>query len=134
MLLVEQYARQETTMLLNLYSANPKTPLFDLSEQSSELIFALQDLLAEQIHKILADKPLTEQVLENYIPTIFVKQLGMDPIVELLGTPELQPYRDTIISKKLASMAFYKFGMQWDEFLAQLDKDMFSTLHTIFTQ
>ncbi len=134
MLLVEQYARQETMMLLNLYSAHPETPLFDLSEQSSELIFSLQDLLAEHIQKILEDKPLTEQVLENYIPTIFMKQLGMESIVELLGTPELQPYRDTIITKKLASMAFYKFGMQWDEFLAQLDKDMFSTLHTIFAQ
>jgi len=131
MLLVERYTRQETKMLIQLHEAHPETPLFDLSQQSSESIFALQEQLADHITQILEDKLLVKQVLESYIPTILVEKLGIETITQILDTPELQPYRDTIITKKLASMAFYRFGADWEGFLGRLEDDMDASLHSI---
>ena len=134
MLLVERYARQETEMLLKLHEAEPNIPLFDLSQQSSEQIFSLQEKLDADIAHILADTSLISQILEQYIPAVLVEKLGLDNIITILGAVELQPYRNTILTKKLASMAFYRFGTDWDGFLKKLEKDLPGTLHTVLTR
>ena len=131
MLLVEQYAKQETEMLLRIQEVKPDIPLFELSQQSSEYIFALQAKLDKVLEQLLTDKKLISKVLKHYIPAVLVDRLGPETIQVILDTPDLQPYRDAIITKKLASLAFYRFGADWDNFLEQFSKDMIGTLHSI---
>ncbi len=121
--LVDTYARAETSMLLKLHQADPSAPLFVLSEQTSEQIFALQDLFQARIDEILADEELVWRILLHYIPGVLIRQLGREAILGILHTPELTPYRDAILTKKLASMAFYAFGDRWTEFLAEIKAD-----------
>ncbi len=131
MTLVARYTKQETLMLIKLHENNPTDPLFDLSERSSEQIFALQDRLEEEISQLISDEQLVQHVLTEYIPPVLVEKMGLETIKNLLGTQELQPYRDTILTKKIASMAYYKFGAEWDAFLKRLDKDLQKALHTV---
>ncbi len=118
-------------MLIKLHENNPTDPLFDLSERSSEQIFALQDKLEEEISQLISDEQLVQHVLTEYIPPVLVEKMGLETIENLLGAQELQPYRDTILTKKIASMAYYKFGAEWDAFLKRLGKDLQKALHTI---
>jgi len=128
--LVEQYARQETEMLIQLHEQDSSIPLFVLSEQSSELIFDLQDRLEEEIEMIVGDEEIVHRVLEEYIPQVLVEKLGIREITSLLGGTEMQPYRNTILTKKLASMAYYKFGADWQKFQNQFKKDILGGLHS----
>ncbi len=123
MLLVDKYARAEAQMLIHIHEADPSVPLFDLSEKTSEQIFALQRICEENINVILKDESLVWKVLENYIPSILIKRLGKESIINTLNSCELEPYRNAIITKKLASMAFYKFGTDWNAFLGKVDAD-----------
>ncbi|MFO7751832.1 MAG: NAD-glutamate dehydrogenase [Desulfobacteraceae bacterium] len=131
MTLVDKYSRAETDMLIRIHEANPETQLFDLSEKTSEQIFSLQNTLVKNMEKILKDTDLVKQVLTHYIPPVLIRQLGIDSIMETLNQPELAAYRDAIITKKLASMAFYRFGLGWDEYLDMLKKDFSGALHKI---
>ncbi|MGW8193554.1 MAG: NAD-glutamate dehydrogenase domain-containing protein [Desulforhopalus sp.] len=131
--LVSRYASMETGLLLRLHDADPAIPLFVLSETTSEQIFALQDWLETSIGKILADTRLTSEVMRHYIPSILIEKLGEQTVMAILGTEQLQPYRDAIITKKLASMAFYRFGEQWDDYLRELEDDFHAALHKVFT-
>jgi glutamate dehydrogenase len=129
---VEEYARVEIETLLKLYDADQMVPLFDLSERTSEQIFALQELLEERLDEILADDELVWSVLENYIPSVLIDKLGREQIMEILASAELVAYRDAIITKKLASLALYGFGDKWESFLADVEKDMVSALKKVF--
>lgn len=131
MTLVARYANQETLMLLKLNEQDKETPLFNFSEISSEDIFALQDKLEENIKTVLKEKDVVEAALTEYIPSILVEKIGMTKILKTLDKPELQTYRNTILTKKLASMAYYKFGTEWDKFLAKFDKNMVQALKSV---
>ncbi len=124
MMLVSRYARQETQLLIKLHEATPETPLFDLSVTTSELIFKLQDKLEENIEELASNHEILVRVLEDYIPPILIQKLGLEYIIEHLGSPELRPYRNAILSKKMASMAYYKFGTSWDAFQKRVDTDI----------
>ena len=52
--------------LLQLHDADPTVPLFELSERTSEQIFALQDILVGRLDKILADEELVWLVMTHY--------------------------------------------------------------------
>jgi glutamate dehydrogenase len=121
MTLVETYARKETQMLLRVHESDPSVPLFALSEKTSEQIFALQAICERHIGLILQDEALMWKILENYIPAILVQRLGKEAILRTLSTPDLQPYRNTILTKKLSSMAFYLFGDEWDALLRKVE-------------
>jgi glutamate dehydrogenase len=121
--LIERYSRLETDLLLNIYETDPMVPLFDLSEKTSEQIFALQALLVERLDKILADEELVWLVMEHYVPSVLISKLGRETIMAVFNTPELQAYRDAILAKKLASMAFYRFGKNWESYLKELKND-----------
>jgi glutamate dehydrogenase len=123
MALVESHARAETSMLIKIHEADPSVPLFVLTEQTSERIFALQEVFEGQIADILADEDLVWKVLDHYIPGVLIKRLGRESIVATLNSPELQTYRDAILTKKLSSMAFYACGDRWDDFLAEVEAD-----------
>jgi glutamate dehydrogenase len=58
--------------------------------------------------------------------------LGLQNIENILNSPSLQYYRNTILSKKLASMALYKFGADWQGFAKRFKKDKIATLHAVF--
>ena len=127
--LVDHYAKLETELLLKIYDADPSIPLFDLSEQTSELIFTMQDNLIERLDEILADAELVWRVMEHYIPSVLISKLGRDAIMAIFNSPELQAYRDAIVAKKLASMAFYRFGNNWENYLKKLNNDFPASLH-----
>lgn len=122
--LVSRYAREETQLLIRLHEANPEVPLFDLSVETSEQIFELQDTLEEKIDELANNQQILARVLQDYIPPILTQKLGLDYIIEHLGSPELRPYRNAILSKKIASMAYYKFGTEWKKFQKRIDKNM----------
>ena len=130
--LVDRYSRLETGLLLRLHEADPSVPLFVLSEQTSEQIFALQDRLETLLSEVLAAPGLVWKVMEHYIPQILRDKLGEKPIMAILNANQLQPYRDAIITKKLASMAFYSFGERWDDYLQELETDPIPALEKIF--
>jgi len=130
--LVERYARLETKLLLELHEKAPATPLFELSEKTSELIFALEEELQLHLESILADEELTWKVLESYIPAILVTTLGRDKIRKILDELEMIPYRNAIVTKKLASMAFYRYGADWENYLAKLGREPVPALRSIF--
>ena len=121
--LVDRYSRLETNLLLQLHDADPTVPLFDLSERTSEQIFALQDILVGRLDKILADEELVWLVMTHYVPSVLIKKLGRETIMAIFNTPELQAYRAAIVTKKLASMAFYRFGDNWESFLKEIKKN-----------
>ena len=131
MMLVDKYARAETEMLIRIHEADPSVPLFDLSEKTSEQIFALQRICEENLSTILKDKVLVWKVLENYIPAVLIKRLGREAIMNTLDTGELQPYRDAILTKKLSSMAFYRFGADWKAFLGKVEAGFAEGIKTI---
>jgi glutamate dehydrogenase len=130
--LVDRYSRMETGLLLRLYDADPSVPLFELSEKTSEQIFTLQDQLEPVLAEILADGELVWQVMVHYIPSVLREKLGEQSIMALLDSEQLQPYRNAIITKKLASMAFYRFGERWEEYLQELEAGLLPSLHKIF--
>jgi glutamate dehydrogenase len=132
--LVDRYARLETDMLLRLYDANPSVPLFELSEITSEQIFALQDQLEPFLAKILADSELVRKVMGHYIPSVLREKLGEKSIMDILNGEQLQPYRNAIITKKLASMAFYRFGERWEKYLQEIENKLLPSLHKIFAK
>lgn len=133
LLLVERYSQMETTILLNLHDSE-KTPLFLLSEKSSEIIFTLQADLDKRIDEIVEKPELVWMVLESYIPQILVSRLGREKIIEILSLPELQSYRNAIVGKKLASMAYYTHGKHWDKYLKRLHQSFEKTLSDPFTE
>jgi len=130
--LVDRYARLETGLLLRLHDAEGKIPLFVLSETSSEKIFALQDYLEGRLAEILAAPGLVWRIMQYYIPSVLQEKLGEGPIMAILDGQNLQPYRDAILTKKMASMAFYRFGEKWDAYLQELENDMLPTLQKVF--
>ncbi len=127
--MVEKYARLETELLINWHEKDKSQPLFVLAKQASEQIFAFQDRLASRLPAILADEALVDQALQLYIPSVLWEKLGRDFIVSTLGTPELSAYRDAILTKKIASMAFYRHGLEWQEYLAEVEKEFLPALH-----
>jgi glutamate dehydrogenase len=132
--LVDRYSRIETDLLLQIYDADPMVPLFDLSERTSEQIFALQGILVERLDEILADEELVWLVMEHYIPAVLITKLGRDTIMAIFNTPELQAYRDAIVAKKLASLAFYRFGRNWERYLKELKKNFPAPLYKALQQ
>ena len=71
-------------MLIRIHEADPSVPLFELSEKTSEQIFALQRICEQHMDTILADEELVWAVLENYIPSILIQRLGKASIMNTL--------------------------------------------------
>jgi glutamate dehydrogenase len=132
--LVGHYAALETGLLLRLHQGPGRPPLFELSELSSERIFAFQEALADRLPEILADEPLVWQVMEHYVPAVLRHKLGRERILNLLATEELQAYRDAILTKKLASLAFYRFGHAWEAFLVRAEREPLAALRAVFVE
>jgi len=131
LLLVEKFACDETNMLINIHKKHPEEALFALSEKTSEQIFALQALVEERLDDVLKQKALVWKVMEAYIPAILIKTLGKKEIMDIFNSDKLNAYRDAIITKKIASMAFYRFGLEWDLFLERVKADFSGALASV---
>lgn len=129
--LVERYSAFETEMLMKIHDHDPSVPLFELSEKTSEQIFALQETFNTRLDEILENRALVWEVLENYIPKTLVEKIGKAAIMETLDAEDLVVYRNAIITKRLSSMAFYKFGFSWETFLGKIDTDFSSAIADI---
>ncbi len=135
--LVDRYSRMETELLLQLHAEEPAVPLFDLSERTSEQIFSLQNFLTARLDRILEEEELVGLVMEHYVPSVLISKLGHDNIMAIFNTPSLQAYRNAIVTKKLASMAYYRFGgnsASWESYLKKLRKDFPALLYKALQQ
>ncbi|MCP4118689.1 MAG: NADP-specific glutamate dehydrogenase GdhA [Desulfobacteraceae bacterium] len=132
MALVEIYSCAETDMLIRIHKNNPARPLFTLSDKAGEEILALQAVISEKLNHILKQKSLVWKIMEAYVPKVLIKTLGKKKIMAIFNSDDMQVYRDAIITKKLASMAFYRFGLEWDRFLDSVKTDFSAALNTIF--
>ncbi len=132
--LVNKYSSMETDILLRQHDRNPQIPLFDLSESSSEKIFALQDELEARLAEIVEDQELLWQVLHSYIPPTLVRKLGRETILGILDSPELQNYRNAILGKKIASMAYYRFGLEWQSYLHKVESKFSTAVYEPFLE
>lgn len=126
------YAETETKMLLTLQQQEPSAHFFELSEMTSEKILEMQQLLEKHLSVICDDGDLLWRVLDKYIPQVLCENLGKERILELLGSSDLLPYRNAMVTKKLASLAYYKFYDQWDDFAARIASELLPTLYEIF--
>ncbi|MDT8377492.1 MAG: NAD-glutamate dehydrogenase [Desulfotignum sp.] len=130
--LVRTHACNETAMLLEIHEKNPETPLFVLSEKTSEQIFEFQNLVANAMDAILADEDLLWQVMVAYIPGVLAKILGRDAIMGIMNAEKLRAYRNAIVTKKLASTAFYRHGSEWDAYVASIRKAFVPAMKALF--
>ena len=127
---ITECSTYETDTLIRIHEKD-KQPLFELSVVTSEQLLALQDKFEEKLDQILADENLVWSILERYIPGVLVKKLGKKHIVSTLNSQDLQPYRNAILTKKLAAMAFYKFFLDWDPFLKKVDENFGAAAQSI---
>ncbi len=132
MMQVLNYAGAEADLLIKIHKQDPATPLFMLSEKTSEQIFAFQQVVGDNLESVLADETLLWQVLQTYIPGILVKTLGQDAILKILNSEKLTAYRNAIITKKLSSVAFYKNGLGWDAYMDRAQSDFIGTMNDLF--
>jgi glutamate dehydrogenase len=130
--LVNTYGAAETDMLIRIYEKDPSTPLFVLSEKTSEQIFAFQPVVAGHMADILADEDLLWHILETYIPEVLVKNLGRKTILTIMNSEELKAYRNAIVTKKLSALAFYQNGLNWDAYVAAAKSDFTGTVKALF--
>ncbi|MCG8634017.1 MAG: NAD-glutamate dehydrogenase [Desulfobacterales bacterium] len=121
-------ATAETEILIRRHKSDPSIPLFAQSDIAGEEILALQALFKTKLNAILKQKTLTWKILEAYIPKTLSKLLGKKRITAILNSDPMQDYRDAIITKKMAAIAFYRFGTEWEAFTKRLDKDFSATV------
>jgi glutamate dehydrogenase len=125
--LISRNAVAETALLLALREQTG-TPLYQLSVQTSEQLLALQDRLYAHLPALLADPDLVAATIGAYVPGVLQEWLGLERILKVLRRPELRPYRDAVLTKKLAAMALYQHALDWERYLAELDRDPLATL------
>ncbi|WDP92063.1 MAG: NAD-glutamate dehydrogenase [Desulfobacter sp.] len=130
--LVSTYAAAETNMLLKIHEADPETPLFVLSVKTSEQIFAFMEIVAGNIDAVVADEDLLWEVLQTYVPKGLAKNLGREAILKIMNAEKLIAYRNAIITKKMASLAFYEHGTDWDAYAAAAEKDFMGAMKKLF--
>lgn len=131
LLQVKEYARLETAMLLDIHRRDNKQQLFELSESTSEAIFAFQEVLETHLATILSDETLVWQTIAAYTPEVLITTLGREHIIATLSSPDIQPYRNAILTKKLAATAYYANYAEWNQFLAAADNDLAGVLREV---
>ncbi|MCG8687401.1 MAG: NAD-glutamate dehydrogenase [Desulfobacterales bacterium] len=130
--LVSTYAAAETKMLIKIHEADPEVPLFILSEKTSEQIFAFQGIVADHLDEVTGNENLLWEVLKTYIPEVLVNNLGREAILKIMNAEKLSAYRDAIITKKMASLAFYEHGTDWDAYAQKAASDFTGAMSALF--
>ncbi|WP_020588807.1 NAD-glutamate dehydrogenase domain-containing protein [Desulfobacter curvatus] len=115
--LVATYAEAETSMLIRIHESDVSVPLFVLSQRTSEQIFAFQAVVADHISEVVANRDFLWEILKAYIPKVLSESMGKEAILKIMNTDKLKSYRNAIITKKIASTAFYRHGSNWDVYV-----------------
>ncbi len=131
--LVATYAKAETAMLIRIHELDPSIPLFVLSEKTSEQIFTFQAVVADHIDEITTNEGFLWEVLKSYIPKVMWKSMGKNSILQVLNAEKLKSYRNAIIAKKIASMAFYRHGTNWDAYIQKATDNFTGAMADLFT-
>lgn len=131
--LVATYAKAETAMLIRIHESDPSVPLFVLSEKTSEQIFTFQAVVADHIDEITTNENFLWEVLKSYIPKVMWKSMGKNSILQVLNAEKLKSYRNAIIAKKIASMAFYRHGTNWDAYIQKATDNFTGAMADLFT-
>ena len=126
--LIVRNASEETRMLLRLRESGPSVPLYRLSVLTSERLLALQERLYGRLDGLRRDRGLVEATLRAYIPETLIDLVGLPDVRRILNGPGLAPYRDAILTKKLAALALYRHAEAWEDFLGRLEADWRGTL------
>ena len=129
---VNGLAGMETKMILDLHEKDLSTPLFMLSETTSERIFEFQKSVAAHMDDIVSNEDLVWHVLASYIPKALIQKLGKESILAILSSRKLSPYRDAIITKKLASLAIYNHAMDWETYREKKEKNFANAMLKLF--
>lgn len=130
--IIEKNAISETQMLVALHKKTGK-PMHQLSIETSEMLLDLQDFLYRQLPDILENKKLVEKIIHSYVPEALVEILGIKKIIETLSTEHLQPYRNAIITKKIAQVAMYRCALEWDIIRKRFEEDTLKTVEDLFS-
>jgi glutamate dehydrogenase len=130
--LVATYARAETSMLIRIHESDPSVPLFVLSERTSEEIFAFQRVVADHIDEVTGDEDLLWKVLKTYIPKVLSGSMGKEAVLKIMNAEKLKSYRNAIITKKIASMAFYRHGTNWEAYVQTAVGDFAGAMADLF--
>ena len=132
MSLVATYADLETGTLIKIHEKDEGEPLFVLSEKTSEQIFDFQAYVQTRIADVAADQDLLWEVMKSYVPAVLVKNLGRDRILGIMNAEKMTAYRNAIITKKLASLAFYKNGLDWEAYVEKAKADFIPAMTALF--
>ena len=132
--LVATYADLETGMLIKIHEKNDGEPLFMLSEKTSEQIFDFQTYVQTRIPDVVADEDLLWEVMKSYVPAVLAENLGREKILGIMNAEKLAAYRNAIITKKLASLAFYKNGLEWEDYLDGAKADFIPAMTALFRE
>ncbi|MCM8814700.1 MAG: NAD-glutamate dehydrogenase [Candidatus Omnitrophica bacterium] len=129
--IIEKNAVDEIEMLIALRERTKK-PLHQLSIETSEMLIELQQFLYEKLDVLLNNRVLIRKIIASYVPENLVENLGINKILRILDADELKPYRDAIITKKIAQMALYKHAMNWDVLKARIEKNTRVVVEELF--
>jgi glutamate dehydrogenase len=129
---VSAWADAETGILVRIHDRTPDVPLFVLSEKSSEQIFDFQNQVAARLAVLAADEALIWQILKAYIPPVLVRTLGQEKILQVMNAPRLLAYRNAIVTKRVAALAFYRHGLDWDAYLSGVKSDFIGSVRQLF--
>jgi len=55
--------------------------------------------------------------------------VGIAGILRILGNPEMQAYRNAVLTKSIAATALYQNALEWTDFLSRLQSDPIEVLH-----
>ncbi len=125
--LIAANAVAETKVLLALHEKTG-VPLYQLSVHTSEELLKLQQRLYPRLEEILGRRDLVGKIVAAYVPEVLMEHLGMARVWKVLSRPELQAYRDALLTKKIAAMALYRHAADWDEFLQRIECNFVETL------
>lgn len=129
--LIAENAMAETRMLLALHERTGD-PLYALSVRTSERLIALQHHLYGRLDELLDQQGLVRSVIGAYVPDVLVEHLGAARVMRVLRRPELEAYRNAILTKKIAAMALYSHAANWDDFLGALEADFQGVVTRLF--
>ena len=63
---------------------------------------------------------------------MLLKIIGINKIFRVLNRPELRPYLDAILTKKIAQCALYKYAADWEMFNIELKQYPIETIKMLF--
>ncbi len=129
--IIERNAACETEMLLLLAEKTGK-PLHILSMETSEMLISLQERIYEVLGSLKEKRKILLRILRSYVPGVLVEIVGIDRILKILSSTNLEPYLDAIITKKIAQTALYRHAADWENFNKKMQQNFLEIIESLF--